>query len=48
MNASSEDCVLFVGSGCTGAIHKLIDGMNLRSPSNGPVVCVSKCYDDDY
>lgn len=40
VNASSDDCVLFVGSGCTGTVHKLIDGMGLRTPSNKPVVDV--------
>ena len=33
VNASSEDCVLFVGSGCTGAVHKLIGAMDLKMSS---------------
>ncbi|XP_072039516.1 probable cysteine desulfurase [Amphiura filiformis] len=35
VNASEHDAVIFVGSGCTGAIHKLINGLNLKEP---PVV----------
>ncbi|MEE2829083.1 MAG: aminotransferase class V-fold PLP-dependent enzyme [Myxococcota bacterium] len=31
---SEEDVVLFVGSGATGAINKLVDVLNLRLPSN--------------
>ncbi|XP_041358893.1 uncharacterized protein LOC121375484 [Gigantopelta aegis] len=37
VNASEHDSVIFVGSGTTGAIHKLIHGLNLNSP---PVVFV--------
>lgn len=40
VNASSDDCVLFVGSGCTGAIHKLIGGMNLHESTQPLVVFV--------
>ena len=33
VNASSrDDCVLFAGSGCTGAVHKLIHALNCPSP----------------
>lgn len=35
--ASEDDAVIFVGSGCTGAVHKLINGLNLTEP---PVVFV--------
>ena len=28
-----DDCVIFTGSGCTGAINKLIDILNLRIPA---------------
>ena len=30
VNAVNEDAVIFVSSGVTGAIHKLIHGMNLK------------------
>ncbi|KAG8224975.1 hypothetical protein J437_LFUL003353, partial [Ladona fulva] len=30
-NASEHDAVIFAGSGCTGAIHKLIQALDLRS-----------------
>ncbi|CAD5112532.1 DgyrCDS1743 [Dimorphilus gyrociliatus] len=33
VNASEHDAVIFTGSGCTGAVHKLIHALNLdRSP----------------
>ncbi|ESP01939.1 hypothetical protein LOTGIDRAFT_230512 [Lottia gigantea] len=37
-NASEHDSVIFVGSGCTGAVHKLICALNLKHP---PIVLVS-------
>lgn len=37
LGASEDDAVIFVGSGCTGAVHKLIDGLQLSEP---PVVFV--------
>lgn len=35
--ASEDDAVIFVGSGCTGAVHKLINGLHLAEP---PIVFV--------
>ncbi len=35
MNASERDSVIFVGSGCTGAVAKLIHGLNLSEPPIG-------------
>nr|CAH8856648.1 unnamed protein product [Trichobilharzia regenti] len=32
VGASEEDAVIFVGSGCTGAIHKLIHNLHLEKP----------------
>ena len=32
VNASEMDAVIFVSSGVTGAIHKLIHGMNMHKP----------------
>ena len=41
VNASSrDDCVLFAGSGCTGAVHKLIHSLNCHLPP--PVSTSSK------
>ena len=37
VGASESDAVVFVGSGCTGAIHKLIKGLNLKEK---PIVFV--------
>ncbi|XP_067663197.1 uncharacterized protein [Haliotis asinina] len=37
VHASEHDSVIFVGSGCTGAVHKLIHALNLQKP---PVVFV--------
>ena len=34
VGASAEDCVIFCGSGATGAINKLLDVLNLRIPAN--------------
>ncbi len=33
LGCTEEDCLIFAGSGSTGAIHKLIEVMNLRVPS---------------
>ncbi|KAJ8037376.1 Cysteine desulfurase 1, chloroplastic [Holothuria leucospilota] len=38
VKASEHDAVIFVGSGCTGAIHKLVNALDLQVP---PVVFVS-------
>jgi len=35
VNASEQDTVIFVGSGCTGAVAKLIHGLNLTEPPIG-------------
>lgn len=32
LGASEDDAVIFVGSGCTGAVHKLINGLHLTEP----------------
>ncbi|XP_078684958.1 uncharacterized protein LOC144918266 [Branchiostoma floridae x Branchiostoma belcheri] len=37
VNAGEHDAVIFVGSGCTGAIHKLIHSLHMKEP---PVVFV--------
>ncbi|THD27985.1 tRNA 2-thiocytidine biosynthesis protein TtcA [Fasciola hepatica] len=37
VRGSDEDAVIFVGSGCTGAIHKLIHNLHLEQP---PIVIV--------
>lgn len=37
VGASEDDAVIFVGSGCTGAVHKLINGLNFSEP---PIVLV--------
>ncbi|MCB9677487.1 MAG: aminotransferase class V-fold PLP-dependent enzyme [Alphaproteobacteria bacterium] len=34
VGGSEEDCVIFCGSGATGAINKLIDVLNLRIPAD--------------
>lgn len=34
VNANSDDCVIFCGTGATAAIHKLIDILNLRLPAD--------------
>jgi len=38
VGASEEDALIFVGSGCTGAVHKLINGLGLIDPP--PIVFV--------
>ncbi|KAF6216838.1 hypothetical protein GE061_001188 [Apolygus lucorum] len=43
VNASDDDVVLFAGSGCTGAVKKLIDALNLTAP---PIVFVGPCEHD--
>ena len=37
INATESDAVIFVGNGCTGAVHKLINGLELRE---APIVFV--------
>ena len=37
VGASEADVIIFVGSGCTGAVHKLINGLDLSEP---PIVFV--------
>lgn len=32
VNAGELDSVIFCGSGCTGAVHKLINGLDLQEP----------------
>jgi len=34
LNADERDCLIFVGSGATGAINKLVECMNLRIPND--------------
>ena len=34
VNASQDDVVIFAGSGCTGAIHKLIGALGIRWSTN--------------
>ena len=34
VNASQDDVVIFAGSGCTGAIHKLIDALGIKYALN--------------
>ena len=33
MNAGENDAVIFTGTGCTGAVHKLIHALDLESPT---------------
>ncbi|KAK3925055.1 tRNA-cytidine(32) 2-sulfurtransferase [Frankliniella fusca] len=40
VNASEHDVVIFAGSGCTGAVHKLIQALSL---TEAPVVFVGPC-----
>ncbi|XP_050546632.1 uncharacterized protein LOC126908518 isoform X2 [Daktulosphaira vitifoliae] len=40
VHASEDDVVIFVGSGCTGAIHKLIHALDFASDPVAPVVLV--------
>ena len=37
MNASEKDSVIFTGSGCTGAVHKLVHCLDLSSRPYPPV-----------
>ena len=39
VHASKDDAVIFVGSGCTGAIHKLIHNLNLEQPPVSWLFC---------
>lgn len=32
VNASENNAVIFTGTGCTGAVHKLIHALNLQAP----------------
>jgi len=32
VGASEDDAVIFVGSGCTGSVHKLISGLDMKEP----------------
>ena len=32
VNASEHDAVIFTGSGCTGAVHKLIHALDFKEP----------------
>ena len=42
VNASQErDAVIFTGSGCTGAVHKLISSLNLACLSEKPTVFIT-------
>ncbi|CAI9723458.1 probable cysteine desulfurase isoform X1 [Octopus vulgaris] len=46
VNASNDDVVIFTGNGCTGAIHKLIGGLNLKnSPSLKKTVAIIGPYE---
>jgi len=40
VHASEDDAVIFVGSGCTGAVHKLIHAMDFASEEVKPIVLV--------
>ena len=40
VHASEHDAVIFAGHGCTGAVHKLINALDLCEP---PVVFVGPC-----
>lgn len=40
VHASEDDAVIFVGSGCTGAVHKLIHAMDFASDEIKPIVLV--------
>lgn len=40
VHASEDDAVIFVGSGCTGAVHKLIHAMDFASEEIKPIVLV--------
>ena len=37
VNASEKDSVIFAGSGCTGAVHKLIHCLDLSNQPHPPV-----------
>ncbi len=38
VNAAELDCLIFCGSGCTGAVHKLINALDLKEP---PVLIIT-------
>ena len=38
VNASEHDAVIFTGSGCTSAVHKLIQVLDLRQEDSPPIV----------
>lgn len=40
VHASEDDAVIFVGSGCTGAVHKLVHAMDFASDEIKPIVLV--------
>lgn len=40
VHASEDDAVIFVGTGCTGAVHKLIHAMDFDSEDIKPIVLV--------
>ena len=40
VNASEHDAVVFAGTGCTGAVHKLIDALGIRDCDQGEVAVV--------
>ena len=39
VNASQDDFVVFAGSGCTGAVHKLIDALGARYAYGYNLIC---------
>ena len=41
-NAGDEDAVIFVGSGTTGAVHKLIHGLSLPSPTTAATAATAE------
>ena len=41
LNCSEDDSVIFTGSGCTGAIHKLVHCLGLEKFNKPPVIFVS-------
>ena len=41
LNCTEDDSLIFVGSGCTGAVHKLVHCLSLDQMDQPPVVFVS-------
>ena len=41
LNCTEDDSLIFVGSGCTGAVHKLVHCLSLDQMHQPPVVFVS-------